>query len=597
MAKNLLTLRLQSEHDVVLARQRAGQLAGLLGFGLQDQSRIATALSEIARNAYEYAQGGTIVFRLNGHPAVLEIEIQDKGSGIPDLDAVVSGDYRSPTGMGLGIIGARRLMDGFRIESSEQGTTVWLEKQLPPRVVVDQALLVRVAEGLTQVGPQGVLAEVQKHNQEMLRAMDELQKQQVQLLHLNQELEDTNRGVIALYAELDERAALLVKSNELKTRFLSNISHELRTPLNAIMSLSGLLMARSDGDLTPEQEKQVGFIRASAESLQELVNDLLDLAKVEAGKLTIRPEPFEIDTLFSTLRGMLRPLLSDSQKVNLIFVTEGPIPELCTDEGKVSQILRNFISNAIKFTAEGEVRVTARIVEDCRVQFCVADTGIGIAAQDMEFIFEEFTQVENAQRRGARGTGLGLPLARKLAQLLGGNVDVRSELGRGSVFCCTIPCHYQGSEEGELVTAPSTGTDMGTAPEPTPEPAQVGKILIIDNDLIHSYLLRNKLLWTKHEILEAPSGRAGLELARKERPVLIFLDLVMPEMGGFAVLETLRADNSLRDIPVIIHTSKTLTEVEEKQLRELSNGILSKEATDATAAAEQLRRLAENFLT
>ena len=156
MLKNLLTLRIQSEHDVVLARQRAGQLAALLGFGAQDQSRIATALSEIARNAYEYAQGGTILFRLNTTPAALEIEVQDRGHGITDLHVVMGGGYRSQTGMGLGIIGARRLMDGFEITSGAEGTNVHLRKLLPPRVTVDNALLARVTEGLTQGGPQGV---------------------------------------------------------------------------------------------------------------------------------------------------------------------------------------------------------------------------------------------------------------------------------------------------------------------------------------------------------------------------------------------------------------------------------------------------------
>jgi signal transduction histidine kinase len=199
------------------------------------------------------------------------------------------------------------------------------------------------------------------------------------LAELNQELRDTNRGVVALYAELDERADHLRRADELKSKFLSNMSHEFRTPLNSVLALSRLLLARTDGELTPEQEKQVQFIRKAAESLTELVDDLLDLAKVEAGKTVVTPVEFKAGELFGALRGMLRPLLV-GDAVALIF-EEADVP-LYTDEGKVSQILRNFLSNAIKFTENGEVR----------------STGIGIAEADLGVIFDEFGQVTHPMR-------------------------------------------------------------------------------------------------------------------------------------------------------------------------------------------------------
>ena len=190
-----------------------------------------------------------------------------------------------------------------------------------------------------------------------MRTLDELRQRQEELARLNRELEDTNRGVVALYAELDERADHLRRADEVKTRFLSNMTHEFRTPLNSILALTRLLLDRVDGELTPEQERQVYFIRKSAENLSELVNDLLDLAKVEAGKIVVRPAEFEVRNLFGALRGMLRPLLLNTS-VNLVFEEPDGIPPLHTDEGKVSQILRNFISNALKFTEQGEVRVS-----------------------------------------------------------------------------------------------------------------------------------------------------------------------------------------------------------------------------------------------
>ena len=259
------------------------------------------------------------------------------------------------------------------------------------------------------------------------------------MCRLNTELEDTNRGVVALYAELDERAEQLRQASELKSRFLSNMSHEFRTPLNSILALSRLLMDRTDGPLTVEQERQVTYIRRSAESLTELVNDLLDLAKVEAGKLEIRPSYFTIGELFGALRGVMKPL-QQNDAVDLIFEDVTDCPPLFTDEAKLAQILRNLISNALKFTERGEVRVAAAFdseTRQCRLE--VLDTGIGIAPEDQEVVFQEFSQVANTLQYRAKGTGLGLPLSRRLAELLGGTLTLRSTPGTGSTFTLCIP--------------------------------------------------------------------------------------------------------------------------------------------------------------
>jgi len=227
---------------------------------------------------------------------------------------------------------------------------------------------------------------------------------------------------VALYAELDEKADHLRRADDMKTRFLSNMSHEFRTPLNSIQALTRLLLERSDGGLTSERTRQVEFIRKAAQDLTELVNDLLDLAKVEAGKTVVRPIEFEAANLFGALRGMLRPLLVN-ESVALVFEDTSSVPTLFQDEGKVSQILRNFISNALKFTERGEVRVSATFVDDeMAVAFSVADTGIGIAAEDQERIFHQFGQLENPLQRKVRGTGLGLPLTKKLVEILGGRL-------------------------------------------------------------------------------------------------------------------------------------------------------------------------------
>ena len=247
-------------------------------------------------------------------------------------------------------------MAHFEIESAPGRTVVTLKRLLPRRAPFVTPDVPSASPPSSPQPPARRGEENPPQNQELLRALEELGRRQDELVALNRELEDTNRGVVALYAELDERADHLRRADELKTRFLSNMSHEFRTPVNSIQALARMLLDRTDGDLTTEQERQVRFIAKAAEGLSELVNDLLDLAKVEAGKTVVQPTHFEVGNLLSALRGMLRPLLV-SEAVNLVFEEPDDVPGLFTDEAKVSQILRNLVSNALKFTERGEVRV------------------------------------------------------------------------------------------------------------------------------------------------------------------------------------------------------------------------------------------------
>jgi signal transduction histidine kinase len=269
-----------------------------------------------------------------------------------------------------------------------------------------------------------------------LQAM--LAAREADIVALRIELEETNKGVVALYAELDDKAAELREATELKSRFLSYMSHEFRTPLTSMSSITGILLSRLDGPLTAEQQKQVEFIRASARELTEMVNDLLDLAKVEAGRITISAEWFEMVDLFSALRGMFKPIVANTS-ISLVFDEPQGDIKLYTDDKKVSQILRNFISNALKFTPDGEVRVTAVLLPEERVEFAVIDTGIGIAPEHLSTLFNDFAQIDVRLQKRLRGTGLGLALSRKFAELLGGQVHVQSELGKGSRFSVVLP--------------------------------------------------------------------------------------------------------------------------------------------------------------
>ncbi|MGV3720355.1 MAG: ATP-binding protein, partial [Actinomycetota bacterium] len=368
--------------------------------------------------------------------------------------------------MGLGITGAQRLTDVFKIDSEPgKGTTVCMAKALPPSAPpVTAAVISKIGAELAKATPDNALSEVLRQNQELIHALEALRARQTEIERLNRELEDTNRGVVGLYTELDEKAGYLQRAAELKTSFLSNMSHEFRTPLNAILSLSQLLLERIDGELTSEQAKQVSYIRKGAMDLSELVNDLLDLARVEAGKVMIRPTEFSVGELFGALRGMLRPLLAHNSSVSLVFDDAEGLAPFITDEGKVSQILRNLISNALKFTEQGEVRVSAQQSTDSHVLFSVADTGIGIAIQDRERIFEEFVQVEGPIQRRVKGTGLGLPLSRKLTELLGGMMWVESEPGKGSTFYVQLPATYVGPHEVSVAPDLARKVDPNRSP-------------------------------------------------------------------------------------------------------------------------------------
>lgn len=261
---------------------------------------------------------------------------------------------------------------------------------------------------------------------------------QAELEALRAELDETNRGVLALYAELDAQAENLRQATELKSRFLAYMSHEFRTPIGAIQSIARILQDRVDGPLTDEQEKQVRFIQTTSAEFADMVNDLLDLAKVEAGRIEVSPGWFEMVDVFSALRGMFKPVITNPDVV-LIFEEPHGVPKLFSDDRKLAQILRNFISNALKFTQHGEIRVSAKRVSDQAVQFAVADTGIGIAPEFHHAIFQDYSQIDSPIQKRLRGTGLGLSLSKRLAELLGGEVALESEAQKGSTFYVTIP--------------------------------------------------------------------------------------------------------------------------------------------------------------
>ena len=433
MSPRLLSVGLDNQQDVVLVRQRARQISAALGFGLQDQVRVATAVSEVARALTQAGPGRRATFTL----------VEDTRQ--PQLQVTIGGGAQVALGDNdmlpeVAIVNAHRLMDSCEVQRAPgQPLRIVMCKNLPPHARPSGAQIAALSSELASSPEASTFAEVQQQNQELVSTLAELRERQEDLLSLTRELEDTNRGIVALYAEIEEKAERLRRADEMKSRFLSNTSHELRTPLSSIRALAKLLLDRMDGDLTVEQERQVRFIAVAANDLSELVNDLLDLAKIEAGKVDLLHAPVVPDNLFRVLKGMLLPLV-DGTTVEMIFDVADHVAPFESDEGKISQILRNFISNAVKFTERGTVRITASNASNMQaVVFSVSDSGIGISAENLQLIFEEFSQIEHPLQRRSKGTGLGLPLCRKLAALLGGQVDVTSTPDIGSTFTLTLP--------------------------------------------------------------------------------------------------------------------------------------------------------------
>jgi signal transduction histidine kinase len=432
----IFTMDIRYEQDVVQARQRARQICSHLHYDLQDLTRISTAVSELVRYAYKngFTQASFALVEKKFRIAVWGTFPDGGRQPTQWSDRSLSNDARS-----LGLIGARKLMDEFTVAPLDEGMELALTKLLPltfPAVTEDTLNKLRYKlEGERLQDPYD---EIKQQNRELMYALNALKNQQMELEQLNKELAETNQGVLALYAELEDKALSLQKASEAKSLFFSNMTHEFRTPLNSATSLIRILLERQDGDLTQEQERQVMYIQRAIDDLAQMVNDLLDTARLESGKVSLRLSPFGVSELFTALRGMFRPLASERPEVDLVFEDVASLPPMVSDESKISQILRNFISNALHHTDSGEIRVFAHTRGEHHIIFSVTDTGIGIAQEDQERIFEDFVQL-NSMRSHGHGTGLGLPLCKRLAALLGGHIHLESALGRGSTFSLILP--------------------------------------------------------------------------------------------------------------------------------------------------------------
>ncbi|MBF0396084.1 MAG: hybrid sensor histidine kinase/response regulator [Desulfobacterales bacterium] len=322
--------------------------------------------------------------------------------------------------------------------------------------------------------------------------------------------------------ELNEKAQALKLSNESKQRFISHVSHEIRTPINSILGLSKMLLDGIDGKLTNEQEKQVKFIQKSSENLSQIINNLLDEAKLEAGKIEVHINTFEISELFNTLKGMIKPLIT-SPYVEIIFQEPDNIPSLKTDENIVTQILRNLISNAIKFTEKGEIKISVSNNNNMII-FSVSDTGIGISEEDQKRIFEDYVQIPNPLQKKFKGTGLGLSISKKLSELVGGSISVQSKLNEGSTFKLIIPIEI--------------------------------KILIIDSNVENMILYKKSFKDSPFKIIPCYDLKDAAHIVKQNMPKAVIVDILLGEKYILEFIKEIKKTD--RKMPIFLTGNSVL---------------------------------------
>jgi signal transduction histidine kinase len=422
--------------------------------------------------------------------------------------------------------------------------------------------------------------------QEVKRSNAELENQAKELEEKAKLLELKNKEVEMASLSLEEKAEQLSLISKYKSEFLANMSHELRTPLNSLLILSKALSENKENNLTLEQIKYASTVHSTGQDLLTLINEILDLSKVEAGKMSIEPQDIHLPQIFEYLEHNFRPL-AEHKDLNFTISLSDNLPKsIFTDNNRLQQILKNLLSNAIKFTERGEVKMDIRIADKAKkfgvetldnnpsvLAFVVHDTGIGIPTEKHNIIFEAFQQADGTTSRKYGGTGLGLTISREIARLLGGMIQVESASGLGSTFTLFLPEKYIGAE-----TATGNFSKEVEFPQlPSGAHFKAKKVLIVDDDMRNIYALTSVLEPHGVIVIHADNGKTGIRRL-KERPDtdIVLMDIMMPEMNGLEAMKMIRKIEKFESLPIIALTAKAMKGDREKCLEAGASEYLAK---------------------
>jgi HAMP domain-containing protein/signal transduction histidine kinase/CheY-like chemotaxis protein len=450
---------------------------------------------------------------------------------------------------------------------------------------------VRTEELLEQ--SQRLAQELQVQSVELQRTNAELEDKARLLTEQSNDLEIKNREIELARLGLEDKAEQLALSSQYKSEFLANMSHELRTPLNSLLILAKLLADNPESNLSDKQIEFARTIHNAGSDLLALINDILDLSKVEAGKMDVHPAPVVLAEVCDYVESTFGPLAEQAGLDLIVDLEEGVLPAVVTDEHRLQQVLKNLLSNALKFTDTGSVRLTVHRAAKERmygvptldgaeevVAFGVSDTGIGVPADKLKLIFEAFQQADGTTSRKYGGTGLGLSISREIARLLGGAIAVDSVAGRGSTFTLFVPSTYPFSDREATITGPVASvlptvrqvpmlTDAPSDPAPVDgvDPLLGAHVLVVDDDVRNVFALTSALELHGMHVLYADNGRDGIRLLQESPRVdLVLMDVMMPDMDGNETTAEIRRIPTLEGLPVLFLTAKAMPGDRDKSL-------------------------------